>query len=448
MGLIRWLILGVLAATPTLFALPTYTGYSSAPGRGTCAATCHGAAGGTVQIAGFPTEYVPDSLYEITISRLSGLAIKNFNGSCRVGTGSVNAGLISSGARTSTYNVPGETNGIHLSQLDQVSAVFNWRAPAAGTGEVRLYIGAHQGVRTGPNTRIMSIASERIDLQPPDPCTNPNPANNAGDVLLSGIVLSWQNGARAEVHDIYLGTQEPLNLLQADWANSAYLVQLDLSPGTVYRWRINSRNAAGTTTGSTWTFETGFMPDTPSTPNPPNGSFSVEHDVILSWAPANGATTYNICFGTENPPPPAQSGLTVTQWDPPGLLNPETVYFWEIATVNNIGTTPGPIWTFTTDVLAADDREIFLPTELTLGPVFPNPFNAEATIPFALPSASNVRVELFDILGRDVATIENNFYPAGTHTIRWNSSTVGTGVYLLKLTTASDQRVVKVISLK
>jgi hypothetical protein len=203
------------------------------------------------------------------------------------------------------------------------------------------------------------------------------------------------------------------------------------------------------TMGSLWTFETGTFPDTPAAPDPQNGAIQVALDQVLSWGPAAGALTYNVCFGTENPPPPGISGLTVTQWDPPGFLEPETQYYWEIATVNAIGTTLGPIWAFTTDILAADDeRTDLLPRAVTLGPVYPNPFNATVTIPFMLPNAGSVRLELFDILGRNAALISSGFFGAGAHEFTWNSAGVGTGVYLLKLTAGAESQVVKVISLK
>ncbi len=138
----------------------TYIGYSGAPGRGYCASTCHGSTGGTIQAAGFPAEYQPNQVYTVTISHSGGTTITQFNGSCRVGTGTTNAGLIGAGTSTVTYSTSGETNGIHLSSQALDSATFLWTAPPAGTGEVRLYIAGHQGAASGANTAFTLIASE------------------------------------------------------------------------------------------------------------------------------------------------------------------------------------------------------------------------------------------------------------------------------------------------
>lgn len=157
-----WLLL--LAAAGSAFGHASYTGYSSAPGRQTCASSCHGGTNGTVTVTGFPELYTPGTPYTISLGRSSGNNIRNFNGSCRLGTGSSNAGAISAGTQTSTYNVAGETNGVHLSSSNQASATFTWTAPAAGAGTARLYVAAYQGSGTGgQTTRFVLVAEEQSE---------------------------------------------------------------------------------------------------------------------------------------------------------------------------------------------------------------------------------------------------------------------------------------------
>jgi hypothetical protein len=155
----------LFAFVSAAFAHPTYTGYSSAPGsKGTCSSSCHGSSGGTMEVSGFPTEYVPGQAYTVAVTHSGGSPIKQFNGSCRVGTGSVNAGTISAGSNTTTYNTSGETNGVHLTSTDLDNAEFVWTAPSSGTGDVRLYVAGHQGTVGGPNTRIVMVAQEAAAL--------------------------------------------------------------------------------------------------------------------------------------------------------------------------------------------------------------------------------------------------------------------------------------------
>ncbi len=206
----------MLILAGSLFARSSYRGYSGAPGTsGTCASSCHGAGGGTVEITGFPAEYAPDSTYLITITAVSGSSINNFNGSVRAGIGSSNAGTISAGTNTSTYNVTGETNGIHLSSNNRTSGTFNWLAPASGTGTVRLYTGAFQGtnMNSGRTTSITLVATEAVIESPPDQATNPIPADGATDVDTSNVSLAWTASPRAESYEVFMGTEIPLAFL-------------------------------------------------------------------------------------------------------------------------------------------------------------------------------------------------------------------------------------------
>lgn len=183
------LFLSILA--PCASAHPYFVGYSGAPGsNGTCSGSCHGTSGGTIQVNGFPSEYVPGQTYDIMISHSGGISIKQFNGSCRIGNGSQNAGVISSGSSTETYNTSGETNGIHMSTTDMNSCMFHWTAPQSGTGEVRLYLAGHQGSRSGQNTVIQLVSVEQATGIDED-----NPAGPPNAFVLKGCYPNPFNAA-------------------------------------------------------------------------------------------------------------------------------------------------------------------------------------------------------------------------------------------------------------
>ena len=79
-----------------------------------------------------------------------------------------------------------------------------------------------------------------------------------------------------------------------------------------------------------------------------------------------------------------------------------------------------------------------LPKQFHLGQNYPNPFNPSTTIPFQLPAAAHVRLEVFNLLGQRVATLVNGELPAGSHTVRWDGTDVagrpaGAGLYLYQL---------------
>jgi predicted outer membrane repeat protein len=87
-------------------------------------------------------------------------------------------------------------------------------------------------------------------------------------------------------------------------------------------------------------------PDQASNPNPADGTTNVNINVVLSWTPGYGATSHDVYFGTDNPPPfiIEQNNTTFV----PSLLSPGTTYYWRINERNTFDKTTGPIWRFST----------------------------------------------------------------------------------------------------
>lgn len=75
-----------------------------------------------------------------------------------------------------------------------------------------------------------------------------------------------------------------------------------------------------------------------------------------------------------------------------------------------------------------------------LNAAYPNPFNPSTVIPYQLATASNVTIQVFDMLGRNVATLIDEFRPAGNHTVRFEGSGLASGVYMIRFTTADIQQ--------
>lgn len=82
--------------------------------------------------------------------------------------------------------------------------------------------------------------------------------------------------------------------------------------------------------------------------------------------------------------------------------------------------------------MSADDRSD-APSAFNLYPAFPNPFNAEAVIRFALPSAERVVVKLFDLRGRELQTLIDDRRPAGLHETVIDAADYASGVYFVRL---------------
>jgi photosystem II stability/assembly factor-like uncharacterized protein len=75
-----------------------------------------------------------------------------------------------------------------------------------------------------------------------------------------------------------------------------------------------------------------------------------------------------------------------------------------------------------------------LPASLVLEQNYPNPFNPSTTMRFVLAEAADVRLEVYDILGRFVASLVHERQPAGVHEASFDGSRCASGIYIARLT--------------
>lgn len=114
-------------------------------------------------------------------------------------------------------------------------------------------------------------------------------------------------------------------------------------------------------------------------------------------------------------------------------------------------TTPG---TITLNGSAVKELETgIIPQDYSLDQNYPNPFNAGTVIRFAQPIDGNVKIDVFNILGRKVRTLVNEFRVAGTHQTDWDGLSddgvqVATGVYFYRITTDAFSSTRKMVLLK
>lgn len=92
-----------------------------------------------------------------------------------------------------------------------------------------------------------------------------------------------------------------------------------------------------------------------------------------------------------------------------------------------------------------DRRE--LPQSYSLS-VYPNPFNARATIAFSLPTDETAKLQIYDITGRLMETLLDRRLSAGEHTVSFNGAAHASGVYFLRLSAARLQTTTKMLLLK
>ncbi len=181
-------------------------------------------------------------------------------------------------------------------------------------------------------------------VPPPGQASSPTPANGATNVSLTQDI-SWTAGSGATSHDVYFGTVNPPPFI-GNQAGTTYDTGT-MTASTTYYWRIDEKNAGGTTTGTVWSFTT--VPPAPgaaTSPNPADSATNVSLTQDISWTAGSGATSHDVYFGTVNPPP-FIGNQTGTTYDT-GTMASITTYYWRIDEKNAGGTTTGTVWSFTT----------------------------------------------------------------------------------------------------
>lgn len=91
-----------------------------------------------------------------------------------------------------------------------------------------------------------------------------------------------------------------------------------------------------------------------------------------------------------------------------------------------------------------------IPAEYKLSQNYPNPFNPATKISYSIPKNSFVSIKVFDLLGREVATLLNENKPAGEYSINFNSSkfNLSSGIYLYKINAGDFSDTKKMILIK
>lgn len=153
------------------------------------------------------------------------------------------------------------------------------------------------------------------------------------------------------------------------------------------------------------------------------------------------AANWNQATPVASPPAPRSSGsnesFTITG------LTPGTTYWIAIKVADEVPNWSGlsNVVSATTNILLdADDLDQPLPREFSLQQNFPNPFNPATVINFTVPSASNVEISVFNVLGEKVRILADKMYAAGEHAVVWDGTDAGgaqvsSGVYFYRMVT-------------
>jgi hypothetical protein len=125
------------------------------------------------------------------------------------------------------------------------------------------------------------------------------------------------------------------------------------------------------------------------------------------------------------------------------------MYGGSYTTHPNIGISD--IWEFTPSPVSVKDY-FSSPLAFTLYQNYPNPFNPSTVISYQLPVSSDVTLKVYDVLGNEIATLVDDYKPAGRYEVEFQSSVdirqLASGIYFYKLQAGDYKAVKKMILIK
>ena len=225
--------------------------------------------------------------------------------------------VVVSGGSAAAYTPPGLTSG----------STYYWRITA----------------RNASGSTVGAVWSFTTATAAPATPNSPSPASGAGNQPTS-VTMTW-SASGATSYDVLLGPTDPPSQVASGLTSASYTAS-GLTPGATYFWQIVAHNSGGANQGPAWSFTTAVPPPTaPASLSPINGATAVSTSASLSWSATN-TTSYDVKFGTTNPPPQVVTGQTGTSYAP--TLAAGTTYFWQVVANNAVGSTAGPVWSFST----------------------------------------------------------------------------------------------------
>jgi hypothetical protein len=284
---------------------------------------------------------------------------------------------------------------------------------------------------------------QRVILEPKALAYPKNVSAELTDI--TRVELSWEGtnddetGFRIERAKGETGIFDTIAELQADIIS---YVDSGLTELTQYHYRVIAFNDSLTSSFERivdiTTLASTSLPAAVSNPSPENNAANIDNDTTLMWKASVNADSYDVYFGTDNPPP-FLSNQSEAAFKPGGLRDGET-YYWRIDGKNSNGTTEGSIWNFKVAGNFISGLETFQ-NEIIHIQSYPNPFNSFTTINYELKSHSEVKLSVYNVMGENIATLVNQWQPAGEYSVTYNAGNLESGVYFFSLNTGlSEQR--------
>lgn len=265
-----------------------------------------------------------------------------------------------------------------------------------------------------------------------------SPLDQEEDVSIP-VALEWADLKDAENYEIQVSpTAEFDSTLKVTKDMTSAEIGEFVADTTTYYWRTRAvRDGEATGWSEAWRFVTELRP--PETPewNPEDGETDVE-ELILKWDEAARAEMYNLQLAANEGFDELiieEDQLTATKFEPDeGLLDPSKTYYWRVQAVNEAGNSEWsePLSFSTSETVSAADPDE-RPDEYRLGANYPNPFNPVTAISYQIPEESEVRLEVYNMLGQRIETLVSEQQSAGRYEVSFDASNLSSGTYIYRI---------------
>jgi hypothetical protein len=269
--------------------------------------------------------------------------------------------------------------------------------------------------------------------------------------------LVWED-VKADSYEIRLINKQTSDTVFTDASyTSSYTPEQALSDTTDFVWQVRSIvGGVNGAWGPRWEFSSGlydFSVGAPSPISPDPGSEYVNLTPVFEWSEV-GADYYVISVSTDEPS--NAKSLTGSQnetmvifdettdakYRPEDTLDPETRYFWRVQAVKD-GEEGNwsEVWEFTTpdEQLNVSTEQGEKPLQTSLAQNYPNPFNPSTQIEFTLAGAQHVSLRVYDMAGRQVATLIEGVVQSGRHSATFSANHLASGIYLYRFISNTHQ---------
>ena len=107
-----------------------------------------------------------------------------------------------------------------------------------------------------------------------------------------------------------------------------------------------------------------------------------------------------------------------------------------------------PAWSDNGIFMVSNLSQVIVPDEYSLSQAYPNPFNPKTTLSFAIPVDNEVTLSIYNLQGREVATLIEGNMSAGYHSVVWDANPYSSGIYFVKMMSSNYTSIQKLMLIK